>query len=47
MAKVAVTGVVTVIIAGAVFALLLRSRINPALRILGGAVIGLVAFGPR
>jgi len=47
MAKVAVTGVVTVIIAGAVFAILLRSRINPALLILGGAVIGLVAFGPR
>ena len=47
MAKVAVTGVVTVIIAVAVFAILLRSRINPALLILGGAVIGLVAFGPR
>ena len=47
MAKVAVTGVVTVIIAGAVFAILLRSRINPALLILGGAVIGLFAFGPR
>ena len=47
MAKVAVTGVVTVIIAVAVFAILLRIRINPALLILGGAVIGLVAFGPR
>ena len=47
MAKGAVTGVVTVIIAAAVFAVLLRSRINPALLILGGAVIGLVAFGPR
>ena len=47
MAKVAVTGLVTVIIAAAVFAVLLRSRINPALLILGGAVIGLVAFGPR
>ena len=47
MAKVAVTGVVTVIIAVAVFAILLRSRINPALLILGGAVIGLFAFGPR
>jgi chromate transporter len=47
MAKVAVTGVVTVIVAVAVFAILLRSRINPALLILGGAVIGLVAFGPR
>ena len=47
MAKGAVTGVVTVIIAAAVFAVLLRSRINPALLILGGAVIGLFAFGPR
>ena len=47
MAKVAVTGLVTVIIAVAVFAILLRSRINPALLILGGAVIGLFAFGPR
>lgn len=47
MAKVAVTGLVTVIIAAAVFAVLLRSRINPALLILGGAVIGLFAFGPR
>ena len=47
MAKVAVTGLVTVIVAVAVFAILLRSRINPALLILGGAVIGLVAFGPR
>jgi hypothetical protein len=26
---------------------LLRSRINPALLILGGALIGLFAFGPR
>jgi len=47
MAKGAVTGVVTVIIAAAVFAVLLRSRINPALLILGGALIGLFAFGPR
>ena len=47
MAKVAVTGLVTVIIAAAVFAVLLRSRINPALLILGGALIGLFAFGPR
>ena len=47
MAKVAVTGLVTVIVAVAVFAILLRSRINPALLILGGAVIGLFAFGPR
>ena len=47
MAKVAVTGLVTVIVAVAVFAILLRSRINPALLILGGAAIGLFAFGPR
>ena len=47
MAKGAVTGVVTVIIAAAVFAVLLRSRINPALLILGGALIGLFAFGPK
>lgn len=47
MAKVAVTGLVTVIVAVAVFAILLRSRINPALLILGGALIGLFAFGPR
>ena len=46
MAKVAVTGLVTVIVAVAVFAILLRSRINPALLILGGALIGLFAFGP-
>ena len=46
MAKGAVTGVVTVIVAVAVFAILLRSRINPALLILGGALIGLFAFGP-
>ena len=47
LAKGAVTGLVTVIIAAAVFAVLLRSRINPALLILGGALIGLFAFGPR
>jgi hypothetical protein len=28
-------------------AILLRSRINPALLILGGALIGLFAFGAR
>jgi hypothetical protein len=38
---------VAVIIAAAVFEVLLRSRINPAPLILGGALIGLFAFGPR
>jgi chromate transporter len=47
MAKGAVTGLVTVVIAAAVFGVLLRSRINPALLILGGALVGLFAFGPR
>jgi len=45
MAKGAVTGLVTAVIAVAVFAILLRSRINPALLILGGALVGLFAFG--
>lgn len=45
MARGAVTGVVTVLIAIVVFTILLRSRINPALLVLGGALIGLVAFG--
>lgn len=44
IAKVALTGPTTVIIAVAVFAILLRSRINPALLVLGGALIGLVAL---
>jgi chromate transporter len=47
LAKGAVTGWVTAVITVAVFAILLRSRINPALLILGGAMIGLLAFGPR
>jgi chromate transporter len=44
IARGAVTGVVTVGIAVAVFAVLLRSRINPALLVLGGALVGLVAL---
>jgi len=44
MAKGAVTGWITAAIAVAVFAILLRSRINPALLILGGAVVGLLAL---
>ena len=44
MAKGAVTGWITTATAIAVFAILLRSRINPALLILGGAVVGLLAL---
>ena len=44
MAKGAVTGWITAATAMAVFATLLRSRINPALLILGGAVVGLLAL---
>ena len=44
MAKGAVTGWITAAIALAVFATLLRSRINPALLILGGAMVGLLAL---
>ena len=44
MAKGAVTGWITAATAMAVFVTLLRSRINPALLILGGAVVGLLAL---
>ncbi len=44
IAKGAVTGVVTVTLMLVVFAILLRSRINPALLVLGGALVGLVAL---
>ena len=44
IAKGAVTGVVTVAVMVVVFAVLLRSRINPALLVLGGALVGLVAL---
>jgi chromate transporter len=44
MAKGAITGWITAATALAVFATLLRSRINPALLILGGAVVGLLAL---
>ena len=46
-AKGAVTGWVTALIAATVFAILLRSRINPAFLILAGALVGAFAFGPR
>jgi chromate transporter len=44
MAKGAVTGWITAAIAVAVLAILLRSRINPALLVLAGAVVGLLAL---
>jgi chromate transporter len=44
MATGAVTGWVTAAVAVSVFAIVLRSRINPALLILCGAVVGLVAL---
>lgn len=44
MAKGAVTGLVTAAVAVIVLVILLRSRINPALLILAGAVVGLLAL---
>ena len=44
MAKGAITGWITAATALTVFAILLRSRINPAFLILGGAVVGLLAL---
>ena len=44
LARGAVTGLVTVGIAVVVFTVLLRSRINPALLVLGGALVGLLAL---
>jgi chromate transporter len=46
-AKGAVTGVVTLVIAAVVFTVLLRTRINPALLVLAGALTGVLAFGKR
>ena len=45
LARVAVTGWVGAAVAVGVFVALLQTRINPALFILAGALIGLVAFG--
>ncbi len=47
LAKGALTGWIGVIIAVVVFALLLGTRINPALLVLCGAVAGLFVFGGR
>jgi chromate transporter len=44
LARGALTGWVAVAIAIAVFALVLRTRINPTLLVMGGALIGLIAF---
>jgi chromate transporter len=40
MAKVALSGWLSVVVAVAVFGILLKSKINPALLILGGAIVG-------
>ena len=45
LAKGALIGWASVLIAGAVFLLLIRTKINPALLVLCGAVAGLFAFG--
>jgi chromate transporter len=47
MAKGAVTGATTASIAFLVFLTLLYVKINPALLIMGGAVVGLLAFFPK
>ncbi|HEV2056727.1 MAG TPA: chromate transporter [Methylomirabilota bacterium] len=47
IAEGAVTGWLAVVIMIAVFAVLLRTRINPALLVLGGALISLFAFSAR
>jgi chromate transporter len=47
LAKGALTGWIAVAISAVVFALLVSTRINPALLVLCGAVAGLVAFGAR
>jgi chromate transporter len=47
LAKGAVTGATTAAIAFLVFVILLRVKINPALLVLGGAVVGAFAYGPK
>jgi chromate transporter len=44
LARGALTGWVAIAIAIAVFAVVLRTRINPTLLVLGAAVVGLIAF---
>jgi chromate transporter len=47
MAKGAFTGVETAAIAVGVLLILLQYKINPALLMLGGAVIGVLSFMPK
>ena len=47
LARGAVTGWITGMIATAVLLILLLSRINPAWLVLGGAIVGGIAFGPK
>ncbi|HEX9125073.1 MAG TPA: chromate transporter [Methylomirabilota bacterium] len=47
LAEGAVTGWLAVVIAAAVFVVLLLSRVNPALLVLCGALVSLFAFSPR
>lgn len=44
LARGALHGWIAVVIAGAVLATMLASKINPALLVLGGAVVGLIVF---
>lgn len=46
MAKGAITGLPTATIAVVVLLILLRFKINPAILVLGGAVVGLMTVGP-
>jgi len=43
----AITGLETATIGVAVLLILLQYRINPALLVLGGAIIGALSFGPK
>ena len=45
LARVALSGAIAGAIAAVVFAVLLGTRINPAFLVLGGGVVGLLAFG--
>ncbi len=47
MAKGAITGLETGVIAVAVLLILLQYKVNPALLVLGGAIVGLVSFMPK
>ncbi len=47
IAKGAIHGTITACIAAVVLMILLRYKINPALLVLGGAVVGAFAFGPK